>query len=64
MKLLASGMRVAECADALAVGEATIRTHLKRLIHKTGSRTQSDLMRALVAGPALGALPDRDVEIG
>ncbi len=63
-KLLASGMRVAECADALAVGEATIRTHLKRLIHKTGSRTQSDLMRALVAGPALGALPDGDVEIG
>ena len=63
-KLLASGMRVAECADALVVGEATIRTHLKRLIHKTGSRTQSDLMRALVAGPALGAPPDGDVEIG
>lgn len=63
-KLLAGGMRVAECADALAVGEATIRTHLKRLIHKTGSRTQADLMRALVAGPALGEPPDGDVEIG
>lgn len=63
-KLLATGMRVSECADALSVGQATIRTHLKRLIHKTGSRTQSDLMRALVAGPALGEPPGADVEIG
>lgn len=63
-KLLAAGMRVAECVDALAVGEATIRTHLKRLMHKTASRTQADLMRALIAGPVLGAPPDGDVEIG
>jgi DNA-binding CsgD family transcriptional regulator len=53
--LLATGLRVQDCADALPVGEATIRTHLKRLLHKTGSRTQSDLMRALIVGPLLGA---------
>ena len=65
-KLLSIGLHVPECAAALAVGEATIRTHLKRLIHKTGSHTQSDLMRALVAGPALGAPPDPDdgVDVG
>jgi DNA-binding CsgD family transcriptional regulator len=63
--LLATGLRVQDCADALSVGEATIRTHLKRLLHKTGSRTQSDLMRALVVGPLLGEARDRsgDVEI-
>lgn len=64
--LLAAGMRVQECADALAVSQATVRTHLKRLIHKTGSRTQSDLMRVLIVGPWLGepaARNDGDVEI-
>lgn len=62
--LLVSGMRVHECSDALAVSQATVRTHLKRLIHKTGSRTQSDLMRALVVGPGLAEPADRggDVE--
>ena len=65
-KLLVTGLRPQECAVALSVGEATVRTHLKRLIHKTGSRTQADLMRALVAGPTLGELPDPDgaIEIG
>ena len=65
-KLLSIGLHVRECAEALAVGEATIRTHLKRLIHKTGSHTQSDLMRALVAGPALGRPRDLDdgIDVG
>jgi DNA-binding CsgD family transcriptional regulator len=58
--LLATGLRVQDCADALSVGAATIRTHLKRLLHKTGSRTQSDLMRALLVGPPLGDARDPD----
>jgi DNA-binding CsgD family transcriptional regulator len=61
--LLASGLRVDECSDALAVSQATVRTHVKRLLHKTGSRTQSDLMRALVVGPWLTECSARDADV-
>jgi len=30
----------------------TTRTHLKRIFMKTGARTQSDLVRLLLSGPA------------
>jgi DNA-binding CsgD family transcriptional regulator/PAS domain-containing protein len=49
--LLAQGRRVTEIAELLDVAEATIRTHLKRLLEKTSSRTQADLMRILCAIP-------------
>lgn len=49
--LLAQGRRVTEIADLLDVAEATVRTHLKRLLEKTSSRTQADLMRILCAIP-------------
>jgi DNA-binding CsgD family transcriptional regulator len=38
-----------EVADALGVGEATVKFHLKRLFAKTGARRQADLVK-LVAG--------------
>ncbi len=50
--LLLQGYRVQEIADQLAVGTATTRTHLKRIFAKTGARTQSDLVRLLLSGPA------------
>ncbi|MEO6029774.1 MAG: helix-turn-helix transcriptional regulator [Candidatus Binatia bacterium] len=49
--LLADGHRVSEIAEKLALRQATIRTHLKRLFEKTDSRTQGDLMRILCAIP-------------
>jgi DNA-binding CsgD family transcriptional regulator/PAS domain-containing protein len=40
---------VAEIADALDIGEATVKTHLHRLFAKTGTARQADLVK-LVAG--------------
>jgi DNA-binding CsgD family transcriptional regulator len=36
---------VATVAAALAMSEATVKTHLNRLFHKTGTRRQADLVR-------------------
>ena len=38
-----------EVAEALGVGEATVKTHLGRLFEKTGAKRQADLVK-LVAG--------------
>jgi DNA-binding CsgD family transcriptional regulator len=40
---------VAETAEALGIGEATVKTHLHRLFGKTGTSRQADLVK-LVAG--------------
>ncbi len=40
---------VADVAAVLGLSEATVKTHLQRLFHKTGSARQSDLVK-LVAG--------------
>jgi DNA-binding CsgD family transcriptional regulator/PAS domain-containing protein len=40
---------VPETAEALGIGEATVKTHLHRLFHKTGATRQADLVK-LVAG--------------
>lgn len=40
-----------DVAEALGIGEATVKTHLSRLYEKTGMRRQADLVR-LVAGYA------------
>jgi DNA-binding CsgD family transcriptional regulator/PAS domain-containing protein len=40
---------VPETAEALGIGEATVKTHLHRLFCKTGARRQADLVK-LVAG--------------
>jgi DNA-binding CsgD family transcriptional regulator len=52
--LLGGGHRVTETADLLGVSEGTVRTHLKRILEKSESRTQVDLMRALCAVPPAG----------
>lgn len=51
-KLLVEGLKVAEVVDRLAVSTATVRTHVRRVLEKTGSRGQADLIRTLLAGPA------------
>jgi DNA-binding CsgD family transcriptional regulator len=40
---------VPDTAEALGIGEATVKTHLHRLFHKTGAKRQADLVK-LVAG--------------
>jgi DNA-binding CsgD family transcriptional regulator len=40
---------VPEVADALGIGETTVKTHLGRLYGKTDTRRQADLVK-LVAG--------------
>ena len=40
---------VPETAEALGIGEATVKTHLHRLFGKTGAGRQADLVK-LVAG--------------
>jgi DNA-binding CsgD family transcriptional regulator len=40
---------VREMADALGLGEPTVKTHLNRLFSKTGTRRQADLVK-LMAG--------------
>jgi DNA-binding CsgD family transcriptional regulator len=40
---------VPEAADALGIGQATVKTHLHRLFRKTATTRQADLVR-LVAG--------------
>lgn len=50
--LILEGRRVQDIADFLRVDANTTRTHLKRVFSKTGARTQSDLVRLLLSGPA------------
>jgi DNA-binding CsgD family transcriptional regulator len=57
--LLLAGKRVTDITDALAVTANTVRTHVKRLLTKTGCRTQADLVRVLLSGPATLIAPDR-----
>ena len=40
---------VPEAAEALGIAETTVKTHLRRLFDKTGTRRQADLVK-LVAG--------------
>ena len=40
---------VPEVAEALGIGESTVKTHLGRLYEKTGPRRQADLVK-LFAG--------------
>jgi DNA-binding CsgD family transcriptional regulator len=40
---------VPQVAEALGIGESTVKTHLGRLYEKTGARRQADLVK-LFAG--------------
>ncbi len=49
---------VGETADALGIGEATVKTHLHRIFSKTGTARQADLVK-LIAGFAGPLSADR-----
>jgi DNA-binding CsgD family transcriptional regulator len=51
---LAAGRTITDIAHARGCTEQTARTHLKRIFSKMGLSRQSDLVRTLLTGPALG----------
>jgi DNA-binding CsgD family transcriptional regulator/PAS domain-containing protein len=53
------GRSVPEAARALGVGEATTRTHLKRIFEKTGTSRQVELVRLAASYAAPLRWPDR-----
>ncbi len=48
--LIARGRSGRQAAEALGVSYNTLKTHLKRLFAKTGTRSQAELMRLIVLG--------------
>ena len=50
--LLLAGKTLAEVADLLGVSMNTARTHLKRILSKTGTHRQADLIRTCLKGVA------------
>jgi DNA-binding CsgD family transcriptional regulator len=50
---LAEGRSLAEFAAARGCSEQTARTHMKRILDKTGARRQADLVRMLLGASAL-----------
>lgn len=56
--LLASGETVGDAATTLGIAEKTARVHLQGLFRKSGTRRQVDLIRLLLASPALGGGQD------
>lgn len=53
--LLLRGRTVAEIAATLQNSLATVRTHVRRLLHKTETKRQADLMRVLLAAASTAA---------
>ena len=49
---VASGLSLGESAKRRGVRESTVRWHMKRVLAKTGARTQADLVRRILQGPA------------
>ena len=58
---LAAGIATGQDLDAYAqkarVGKSTVRSHLKSIFHKTGTRRQQELVR-LLSQVALARLPE------
>jgi DNA-binding CsgD family transcriptional regulator len=50
---LAQGLDPKAIAESLGHGVGTTRSHLKRVMEKTGARRQADLVRLILRGPAL-----------
>ena len=50
---IAQGEAVAAIATALGIGRATVRSHLRELFAKTGTRRQAQLVRVLLAAAAM-----------
>jgi DNA-binding CsgD family transcriptional regulator len=49
---LLQGKSISQGARSLKISQNTARTHLKRILQKTDTKRQADLMRLLLTGPA------------
>ena len=49
--LLAGGIALGKCADAMGIAERTARRHLEAIFAKTGVRRQPDLIRLVLSLP-------------
>ena len=49
--LLAGGIALGKCADAMGIAERTARRHLEAIFAKTGVRRQADLIRLVLSLP-------------
>jgi DNA-binding CsgD family transcriptional regulator len=58
--LIARGRTVADICALLSVSANTVRTHIKRLLHKTETRTQSQLVQVLLISLARIARSTRE----
>jgi DNA-binding CsgD family transcriptional regulator len=56
--LLQGGHSSASVMGNLQISEPTLRTHLRNIYAKTGTRGQVDLVRVLLGDPSSGILPD------
>jgi DNA-binding CsgD family transcriptional regulator len=52
LMMLTQGLPPREVAEALGISEPTVRTHIQRLLAKTESTSQADLMRLAVSAVA------------
>lgn len=52
-KLLAQGLNIKNISDEKYKSEATIRTHVKNILRKTGAQKQSELIRILSSSPLI-----------
>jgi DNA-binding CsgD family transcriptional regulator len=50
---IAEGSSPSEIARVRGCADDTVRTHLKRVLEKTGTRRQADLVRVLLTGAAV-----------
>jgi DNA-binding CsgD family transcriptional regulator len=50
---LASGKRIEDIAEERGVRMPTLRTQMRGILHKTGTRRQADLIRLIVGLPAV-----------
>jgi len=50
-RTLVEGMNVEEAAAHLGLSRHTVRTHLKHVLAKTGTRSQTELVRMVLHGP-------------
>jgi DNA-binding CsgD family transcriptional regulator len=52
---LSTGKSLKHISQCLGVSDHTVRTHLKTIYAKTGLRSQAELVRRVVTGPAMHA---------
>ncbi|MEW6270699.1 MAG: helix-turn-helix transcriptional regulator [Thermodesulfobacteriota bacterium] len=50
--MLLAGKRISDITEELSITGNTARTHVKRILAKAGCRTQAELVRVLLSGPA------------